>query len=275
VEIKYTREGKKVAVLGKLNNEQWICQEIFVSNGQEFPAGENFVEKTLLDSPAVTWKQEEEKNLEKRKEKLAQEIKDYEAKSDITYNKSRVAGLINKVNNMYPDFDASQLETMFLFMTGQITHLVVKNYGEYEIRTLTDVLKDEDCDCNRVRLNGLKLLVLYGCSTDATRWEEKKPNFRLDWRISRYRDGSGGETTVTPCKSYEEAIAFIESSIEMLDTSDSLIKLKEKYNLANPIPEKIKKYYKKRAGEQALRITKMQTDIGKEMQVLTEYENKS
>ena len=49
MEIKYTKDGKKVAILGKLNDTTWIVQEIFILNGQELPCGENFTTKTLLD----------------------------------------------------------------------------------------------------------------------------------------------------------------------------------------------------------------------------------
>lgn len=39
-DIKYTGDGKKVLVVGKLNAIQTIVQEIFVSAGQEIPSGE-------------------------------------------------------------------------------------------------------------------------------------------------------------------------------------------------------------------------------------------
>lgn len=51
-DIKYTDDGKKVLVVGKLNAQQTIVQEIFVSAGQEIPSGENFVVKSLHDAPA-------------------------------------------------------------------------------------------------------------------------------------------------------------------------------------------------------------------------------
>ena len=59
-DIKYTNDGKKVLIVGKLNSQETIVQEIFVSAGQEIPSGENFVVKSLHDAPAESWK---EKNL--------------------------------------------------------------------------------------------------------------------------------------------------------------------------------------------------------------------
>lgn len=58
--IKYTKEGKKVAIVGKINNTQWIVQEIFVSGDNEFPSGENFVVTSLLDVPAETYQSRKE-----------------------------------------------------------------------------------------------------------------------------------------------------------------------------------------------------------------------
>lgn len=62
--IKYTTDGKKVKVLGNLNSQEKIVQEIFIVNESEIPSGEHFVVKTLHDAPAVSWK---EKNLKRVK----------------------------------------------------------------------------------------------------------------------------------------------------------------------------------------------------------------
>ena len=52
-EIKYTDDGRKVVVLGALNKQEKIVQEIFVIGEQEIPSGENFVVKSLHDAPAI------------------------------------------------------------------------------------------------------------------------------------------------------------------------------------------------------------------------------
>ncbi len=41
-----------------------IVQEIFISNGNEIPSGENFVVKSLHDAPAVSWKENDLKKLD-------------------------------------------------------------------------------------------------------------------------------------------------------------------------------------------------------------------
>lgn len=49
-EIKYTTCGKKVVVIGDLNQTEKIVQEIFVTNdGAEIPSGERFVVKACIE----------------------------------------------------------------------------------------------------------------------------------------------------------------------------------------------------------------------------------
>lgn len=47
--IKYTADGKKVVVIGDLNQTEKIVQEIFVTeDGCEIPTGERFVIKKVF-----------------------------------------------------------------------------------------------------------------------------------------------------------------------------------------------------------------------------------
>lgn len=83
--IKYTTDGKKVVVLGDLNSNEKIVQEIFITpSGNELPGGENFVVKSLLDEPAKSWKEEEIAKLEKRyndrKREIQRDMDDLEEK---------------------------------------------------------------------------------------------------------------------------------------------------------------------------------------------------
>ena len=64
--IKYTTDGKKVVVIGDLNQTEKIVQEIFVTkDGDEVPSGERFVVKSLLDEPAKSWKEIKLEQIEK------------------------------------------------------------------------------------------------------------------------------------------------------------------------------------------------------------------
>jgi len=60
MQTKYTNDGKKVGIVGKLNAEQTIVQEIFITeSGQEIPSGENFV--VTMDRVAQIEKEIQEK----------------------------------------------------------------------------------------------------------------------------------------------------------------------------------------------------------------------
>ena len=78
-DIKYTTDGRKVVVIGDLNQTDKIVQEIFVTEqGDEIPQGERFVVKSLLDEPSKSWKEKDLESLEARyeKEKAEQEVKE-------------------------------------------------------------------------------------------------------------------------------------------------------------------------------------------------------
>ena len=64
MDFKYLTDGRKVIVVGKLNNQDTIVQEIFVTkDGSEIPSGENFVVKSLHDEPVESWKKKENVSL--------------------------------------------------------------------------------------------------------------------------------------------------------------------------------------------------------------------
>ncbi|HEI9857545.1 TPA: hypothetical protein SLO96_000850 [Proteus mirabilis] len=66
METKFLSDGRKVAVLGKLNTTESIVQEIFVTDsGVEIPSGENFTTKSLHDEPEKATKKESLKGLNK------------------------------------------------------------------------------------------------------------------------------------------------------------------------------------------------------------------
>lgn len=72
---KFTSDGRKVAIIGALNAKETIVQEVFITDGTEFPAGEHFVVKTLLDAPAETYKAKEER-------RILEDIKKHEIERD-------------------------------------------------------------------------------------------------------------------------------------------------------------------------------------------------
>lgn len=205
-DIKYTDDGKKVLVVGKLNAQQTIVQEIFVSAGQEIPSGENFVVKSLHDAPAESWK---EKNLRELEARYESSRKKWEAEID---QQGRRLSMIKEKAKHHADalfkfVDKADSESMTLLkkvMSGQITHIFVSGYspeiyeweggkGAYDVDNFHD----------RVKIQGIKLLSVYGYSDGD-----------LEYRLHQYRDGSGGSEQIWPTCSYQEALKLAQSKCD-------------------------------------------------------------
>ena len=74
-DCKYLSDGRKVVVVGVLNQTETIVQEVFVTkSGDEIPSGERFVVKSLHDAPVLSYKTKEEARLLKRIESEKKEL---------------------------------------------------------------------------------------------------------------------------------------------------------------------------------------------------------
>lgn len=205
-DIKYTNDGKKVLIVGKLNSQETIVQEIFISSGQEIPSGENFVVKSLHDAPAESWK---EKNIRELEARYDSSRKKWEAEID---QQGRRLSMIKEKAKLHADalfkfVDKADSESMQLLkkvMSGQITHIFVSGYspeiyeweggkGAYVVDTFHD----------RGRIEGIKLMSIYGYSDGD-----------LEYRLHQYRDGSGGSEQIWPTSSYEEALKLAQAECD-------------------------------------------------------------
>lgn len=239
MEIKYTSDGKKVRVVGQLNSEEKIVQEIFCDDsGAEIPSGENFIVKSLHDKSVKSWKQ---RDIEKM-EALYNEKKDslYKERQKLERQIKQTRSVIQASMQMEKYIEINELEKLDLFLAGAVTHFVEFGYG---IRITK--FSDANCDYNR---GNMKLLSLYGRS-----------NGNLEWRLSHYSDGSGGSVKVYPCASYDEALEkaqdFINETIAGKgEITDSIKRCAEEHDLK--IPQKILNKYKKKKIESAKREIK-------------------
>ena len=205
-DIKFTNDGKKVIVVGKLNSQETIVQEIFVSAGQEIPSGENFVVKSLHDAPAESWKKKNLRELEQRydrdRAKLQKQIEDQERQFALALSKAKekTSVLLQFVKNS----DEEQLQTLSDFMSGKITHLFVAGYSP-EIISWVDSDKVYDINSwgGRTRVDGIKLVSLFG-----------KSDGEMSYRLNEYRDGSGSSKKIYPATSYAAALAMAQAQLD-------------------------------------------------------------
>lgn len=210
---KYTPDGKKVAIIGTLNSKETIVQEIFVSDGTEFPAGEHFLVKTLLDSPAETYQTKQKRQLEQdlaalktEKEMLKSEILNFR---NAAY--AAASAKIKWIEQISENEVKEIFEHIKSILCGEYSHVVFKFYNGYEIR-------EWNADLFSISENGkfdsIRLVSLFGF------WNGR---LKMDWRVNRYSDGSGSDTTFYPFKSLSDAIEYCKKEIyakEKLSDSD-------------------------------------------------------
>lgn len=219
MEIKYTSDGKKVVVIGNLNSQEKIVQEIFVVNNQEVPSGENFVVKSLHDAPAISWKEknikEIEDNYEFKKKKYTDELdrlkRDYDVRSKELKHKIEYAGAALK--NVSPE----SFQTFVDVLTGNIKWIVVTGY--------TPELLPWD-QFHTMYEDKFRLLSIYG-----------RDNGSFTYARGHYSDYSGGSTNFMPFNNYEDAFELFKQEVLKRGINDATIALAKKYNILFPESE--------------------------------------
>lgn len=216
--IKYTTDGKKVVVIGDLNQTEKIVQEIFVTeDGAEIPSGERFVVKSLLDEPAKSWK---EKNLIELESSYEKESKEWERKSRLLNQEkrfaydalsARVKWLKQVAREPHPEKLKRVVETLAMFLSDAEKWILWRNYSSWNLQKFNEDGSNNLIDSvdyhGSCRFDSMRLLSLYG-----------KSNGDFEYRINDYSDGSGSDNKVMFFKSKQEAIDFMQSEINKLDT---------------------------------------------------------
>ena len=236
---KYDRNGCAIEVVERLKNGQYLIRKVFIGQAdgwedEDFYTGD---ELTIVDEffhYAPTQKLDERFSILKKKvEDLQQEKKNLEQE----IRETQKAGKAKLAK--YKKYD--QLKNLDMFIDGRITHYVMEYWSSFKIISFEDAKTDERWDSSLQ-----KLLILFGRSDGD-----------LQWRLSEYSDGSGSQTTVIPCISYDEALAVAQDYVnskmgDKLQNGD-LVRAAQKYNLKID-PEYIRKYKKTKKAKMAKRI---------------------
>lgn len=198
MDFKYLADGRKVVVVGQLNNVESIVQEVFVTDsGDEIPSGEKFTTKNLHDAPVVSWKAKKEAELEASlnavKGKLAQLHRE---ECEVKERLKGLRAIFGSARALAETLDEQDFETLALFMSGACEYIVIEGYGAPELAKFDETL----INMYERRFDGIKLVSLFG-----------KTNGDISYRLHRYSDGSGGSQTVYPCRDLEQARALLLS----------------------------------------------------------------
>ena len=257
---KFTADGKKVAVVGALNAKETIVQEIFTADGTEFPAGEHFVVKTLLDVPAETYKAKEERSILERIKKLEVE-RDRVSKeiSDFRYRASAAVAKVKWIEKISEPEVKEVFDNIKAMLCGEYTHVVIPGYHGVEIEKWDERLFTSHEGRYDSSFESMRMVSLYGD------WNGR---LTLGWKVNTYRDGSGSSTSFYPCRSLQEAKNKVQEIIhakEYLSDSDhqSCIKhgipVDEAKNAAR-IAGKAE-YIKKQIADSMERTAKLEADL--------------
>lgn len=210
---KFTTDGRKVVIVGALNSQETIVQEVFVAgNGAEIPSGENFVVKSLHDEPVKSWKVKSIENEESDVAKRQAEV--IRLNAAIKQENKRLEALLSSLrkykseDQFYPAWD-----NLNLFMTGGITHLVELGWSPSIVEFNKSVAPGEYDGGN------IKLLSLFGSSDG-----------NVEWRLHSYSDHSGGSKAIVPATSYDHAVSILSKYINAKDSINSYdVKVSEKH----------------------------------------------
>lgn len=226
MEVKYTSDGKKVAIVGKLNAQETIVQEIFIVGENEIPSGENFVVKSLHDAPAISWKEKEaqkiEKDIKSLQDQYSKKKNEYEkAISDLNIKSKSVFEQTAWLNKL-AKIEQPILNQLFDFLSGEVKYIVNEGYAP-SITPFNEEIAYTDYRWSIVSYEGLKLLTLFG-----------RPDGSLVWRINRYSDGSGSNTEISAHKSLESAKERLKHLLIENGLTDDKIKIAKQHDIELP-----------------------------------------
>lgn len=216
MEIKYTTDGRKVVVLGNLNAQDKIVQEVFIVNGIEIPSGANFVVSSLHDAPAVSWKEKQIKDWSELYEKSR---KDFDRNMEEMRGKLRTQQVLLSEHLAYvgkalKNVAPASFDLLVGYLTGSIKYVVLDCY-EPKIVEFETFFKSCDYDNRK-----LKLISLFG-DDDGT----------LTYQRHNYSDSSGSAQNFFPFLTYDEAHIKLEEILLSKNISETLIKVAQEYKI--------------------------------------------
>jgi hypothetical protein len=221
-QIKYLIDGSQVSVIEKTSSGYLVAG---IYSGEEY--GEEirmdtdpfFAEHVFDEAPTQAFDNrilglhDKIRELESKRDELLQMKRDSETES-------------KRILDSLARFD--KLKLLLDFIDEKITHYVTEDYSGLSIIEFTDTVCDGDRNESNPSNRKLKLLSLFGES-----------NGDLQWKLSRYRDGSGMYSDVFPCCSLEEAVLVLRerllASLNIDRPNPRTVEVADKYGIDIPV----------------------------------------
>jgi hypothetical protein len=213
-EFKYTTDGKKVVVIGNLNAQEKIVQEIFIVNNQEVPSGEKFVVKSLHDFPAVSWQEKRIKEVEERYKKEYNQRLDEMSRLEKRHRevtkefRNKIEYIKSAVDKIKPEI----FDLMVDYICGDIKYILIIGY-DLKIMDMNEF--------NESYEDSLRLISFFG-----------KDDGSFTYAVGDYYDFSGGNKKFIPFRTKEDAVEKLETILSQKDKiSADDKKLAEKHGI--------------------------------------------
>ena len=222
MEAKYLSDGRKVVVIGQLNNVESIVQEVFVSDsGDQIPSGEKFTVKSLHDEPVKSWKEREAAKVDaiylRKKDELSgieREIRDMRSK------RSSHAKIISSNLRQINELENLDVGILADVMARNIKWVCSVNWSWEKVMTF-----DEFIEVRNTYDDGVKLISVHA-----------KNDKTLMYKVGSYSDGSGSDSEYKffNCKKdlkafllnrYEEDSKNGYMTVAKFDAINSMLKL--------------------------------------------------
>jgi hypothetical protein len=219
IKMQYLDDGRGIYVFEQLDNGQYLIAEALfdideygMEDPRYYPSSSLHVVDKVYDIPPKIKYFDEIAKLTKSIDALIKQKVDIE--ESISNLKEKEKYTLDKLKN----FD--KLQYLLDFIDGKITHYVFVHWSEIEIVEYKDSKSEYGHD--------MRLLSLFG----STKGDIK-------WKINQYSDGSGANTEVIPCLSYEMALSEAQKHIDKTISegkypSLSIINSAIKYGLTIP-----------------------------------------
>ena len=241
MDIRYTKDNRKVALLSEIAGGNYLVKEVFVKeDGTEYLDGKEFIVNELfIEHGALSWRDSAIRTIESEYSSLRRDL-EYKIReqkreyiTQLNAVKNKAAWLKNVAREPHCDTIKNIIHTLYKFLSGETMWVVREEWGDYKIEPFLlseyNGLLDENCPIdqsyNRDWGRKMKILSLFGNYEGGLSWEiHQEQNNGCGWSI-RFFDTK------------EEAIRYIQESIDSLDRyNDSVIKNIKEFGLKpNPV----------------------------------------
>lgn len=251
-EIKYTTNGKKVVVIGSLNSQEKIVQEIFVIDGSEIPSGEHFVVKSLHDAPAVSWEEKNTKSIKENYEAAKNRFEQDERKLKLAWKEMqvKVKEKLNWAASFLKSAHPEHFQLLTDYIVGDIKWIVIIDYSP---KIIPFEVFEKEYD------GQLRLISLFGRSGGDVTYGQ-----------GSYSDHSGSRENFIPFTDYEAAFDKFKSLVLSKPITVESLKVAKENGFDFPEDQK-QEFYKSQLVNLQKNIENYQKSINSWNSAVNEY----